>query len=130
MDALNTEFNLSKLERVISGPGKVAALGEELDRRGVKRAIVVTGKTLGASPLLEKVTGAVGLQLASVFRGARQHVPRSSVNELQVEIEVLETRVSRSRPKQGVVRIRLTTINQDGETEQRGQGSRRESQQT
>jgi len=87
MDALNTEFNLSKLERVISGPGKVAALGEELDRRGVKRAIVVTGKTLGASPLLEKVTGAVGLQLASVFRGARQHVPRSSVNDLQVEIE-------------------------------------------
>ena len=39
-------------------------------------------------------------------------------DELHVEIEVLETRVSRSRPQQGVVRIRLTTINQDGETVQ------------
>ena len=87
MDAINAEFSLSKLERVISGPGKVAALGEELERRGLKRAIVVTGKTLGASPLLERVTGAAGLRLASVFRGARQHVPRSSVNELQAEIE-------------------------------------------
>lgn len=87
MDALNSEFNLSRLERVISGPGKVAALGEELERRGLKRAIVVTGRTLGGSPLLEKIIAATGLRLAGVFRGARQHVPRSSVNELQAEIE-------------------------------------------
>jgi len=86
MDALNFEFNLSRLERVISGPGKVAALGEETERRGLKRAIVVTGKTLGGSPLLEKITGALGLRCAGVFRGARQHVPRSTVVELQSEI--------------------------------------------
>jgi acyl dehydratase len=39
-------------------------------------------------------------------------------DELRVEVEVLETRVSRSRPKQGVVRIRLTTFNQDGDAVQ------------
>ena len=50
------DFNLSKLERVMSGAGKVAALGHELERRGLKRTIVVTGKTLGGSALLEKVT--------------------------------------------------------------------------
>jgi len=40
METLNTEFTLSRLERVISGPGKIAALGEELERRGLKRLAV------------------------------------------------------------------------------------------
>ena len=31
---------------------------------------------------------------------------------LRVEIEVLETRTSRSRPRQGLVKIRITTLNQ------------------
>jgi acyl dehydratase len=39
-------------------------------------------------------------------------------DQLRVEIEVLETRISRSRPKHGVVRIRLTTFNQDGDAVQ------------
>jgi maleylacetate reductase len=90
MDAPNAEFNLSKLEHVISGPGKVSALGEELERRGLKRAIVVTGKTLGSSNLLDKVTNAAGARCAGVFRGAKQHVPRSTVNELQALIERLD----------------------------------------
>jgi len=37
---------------------------------------------------------------------------------LRVEIEVLETRPSRSRPGQGVVKIRVTTLNQHGEAVQ------------
>jgi maleylacetate reductase len=89
MEAPNFEFSLSRLERVISGPGKISALGDELDRRALKRAIVVTGKTLGASALLEKVTAAMGARCAGVFRGARQHVPWSSVRALQSEIERL-----------------------------------------
>src|ERR1700688_764624 len=60
MEAPVGEVNLSRLERVISGPGKIEALANELDRRNLKRAIVVTGKTLGKSPLLAKVTGALG----------------------------------------------------------------------
>jgi alcohol dehydrogenase class IV len=86
MEAVKADFNLSKLERVMSGPGKVAALGEELERRGLKRAIVVTGKTLGASRLLDKVTAAAGARCAGVFKNARQHVPRSSVNDLEALI--------------------------------------------
>jgi maleylacetate reductase len=86
MKAPHAEFTLSKLERVISGPGKIAALGEELERRGLQRAIVVTGKSLGNSPLLDQVTGAIGSRCALVFKGARQHVPRSVVAELEAEI--------------------------------------------
>ena len=29
------EFNLSRLERLIYGPGKIAALKEEMERRGL-----------------------------------------------------------------------------------------------
>ncbi|HKV04803.1 MAG TPA: iron-containing alcohol dehydrogenase [Candidatus Acidoferrales bacterium] len=87
MEAPNVDFTLSRLERVISGPRKISALGEELERRGLNRAIVVTGKTLGNSPLLEKVTGSLGARCAAVFKGARQHVPRSVVNQLEAEIK-------------------------------------------
>jgi len=87
MEPIQADFHLSKLERVVSGPGKIAALGEELERRGLQRAIIVTGKSLGASPLLEKVKSAAGSRGVAVFKGARQHVPRSSVDELQALIE-------------------------------------------
>ena len=36
-------------------------------------------------------------------------------DELRLEIEVLEVRPSRSRPEQGMVKIRTTTLNQKGE---------------
>jgi len=82
MDAPTADFNLSHLERVVSGPGKIATLGDELARRGIERAIVVTGRTLGASVLLEQVTLAAGDRCIAVFKGALQHVPRRAVTEL------------------------------------------------
>jgi alcohol dehydrogenase class IV len=84
-DAPVGEFNLTRLERVIYGPGKVAALKEEMDKRGLKRAIVVT--TLGGFPILDQVTAALGPLCASVFTGVIQHVPRSTVDALQKDIE-------------------------------------------
>lgn len=36
-------------------------------------------------------------------------------DELRVETEVLEVRPSKSRPGQGMIKIRTTTLNQDGE---------------
>jgi len=86
VEAPNVDFTLSRLERVISGPGKISTLGVEVERRGLQRAIVVTGRTLGESPLLEKVTAALGPRCVAVFKGARQHVPRSVVNQLEAEI--------------------------------------------
>lgn len=89
MNAPTFEFSMSRLERVIAGPGKVRELGAELERRSLNRAIVVTGKTLGASPLLGKVTDAIGVRCAGIFRGAKQHVPWSSVHQLRAEIDRL-----------------------------------------
>ena len=87
MEAPNGEFNFTRLERVIFGPGKVAALPHELDRRGLKHAVVVTGKTLGASRLLDQVTAALGSRCMMVYKGAQQHVPLKTVRELVNEIK-------------------------------------------
>jgi alcohol dehydrogenase class IV len=81
------EFNLSRLERVIYGPGKIAALKDEMERRGLKRAVVVTTDVVAKLPILQQVTGALGSRLASVFSGIIQHVPRGTVNDLEKEIE-------------------------------------------
>lgn len=87
MQAPTGEFNLSRLERVIYGPGKIAALKDEMERRGLKRAVVVTTDVVAALPILKEVTGALGDKCASVFTGIIQHVPRGTVNELEKEIE-------------------------------------------
>lgn len=81
------EFNLSGLERVVSGAGSVERLSHELERRGLERAIVVTGKTLGASALLERVTAPLGTRCVALFRDAQQHVPSCSVARLATLIE-------------------------------------------
>jgi acyl dehydratase len=39
-------------------------------------------------------------------------------DELRVESEVLEVRPSTSRPDQGLIKVRMTTLNQDGEAVQ------------
>jgi acyl dehydratase len=36
-------------------------------------------------------------------------------DELRIECEVLDVRPSKSRPEQGLIKLRTTTLNQDGE---------------
>jgi alcohol dehydrogenase len=84
------EFLFTRLEKVVFGPGKIAELGLELELRGRRRAVVVTGKSLGASPLLDRVVGAMAGRCAGVFAGAAQHVPSGTVRELTKELERLD----------------------------------------
>ena len=81
------EFNLSRLERVIYGPGKIKALKDEMERRNLQRAVVVTTDVVATLPILKDVTDALGEHCAAVFTGIVQHVPRGTVNELEKEIE-------------------------------------------
>jgi alcohol dehydrogenase len=76
------EFQFPRLERVISGPNTVDTASAELDRQRITRALIVTGKTLGSSALLERITRPLGDRCAAVFTGARQHVPSSTVAQL------------------------------------------------
>ena len=84
LDAPRSEFSFTRPEKVILGP--VSSLAAELERRNVARAVVVTGKSLGASKLLEQVTTAMGPRCAGVFKGISQHVPISSVRALTEEL--------------------------------------------
>ncbi len=89
LDAPNGEFNLTRLERVIYGPGKIAALQEEMERRKLERAVVATTEIVARLPILQQVTGALGSRCAGVFTGVVQHVPRGSVNALAAELKRL-----------------------------------------
>ena len=85
MDAPAGQFSFSQLERIIFGPGKIAEIARELEARGTSRALIVTGKSLGRSKLLDDVTAALGDRCAGVYRGVSQHVPNESVRELVAE---------------------------------------------
>jgi alcohol dehydrogenase class IV len=87
MEAPSGQYSFTRLERVIFGPGSVSALGRELERRGCKRALVITGNTLGRSRLLDKVKQALGPIHAGIFSGARQHVPSKTVDEAASQFE-------------------------------------------
>jgi alcohol dehydrogenase len=75
-------FVLPRLERVIAGPDTLATLPAEVDRYGCRRALIVTGRTLAASPLLRAVQDALGRRCAGVFAGVVQHVPARTVDLL------------------------------------------------
>ena len=75
-------FEFPLIERVVSGANSVDGLADELDRRKLSRVVVVTGRSLGASPLLQRVTGPIGDRCVHVFNRAKQHVPSCSVAEL------------------------------------------------
>src|ERR671926_525822 len=63
---------------------------------------------------LEPAGGIVG----AGFDEFRWPLPVRPGDELAVEVEVLEVRASKSRPDLGVVKIRTTTLNQNGEAVQ------------
>jgi alcohol dehydrogenase len=81
------EFNLSQLERVIYGPGKIAALKDEMERRELHRALVVTTDVVAELPILKDVTAALGSRCVGVFAGVVMHVPRKTTELLEQEIE-------------------------------------------
>ncbi len=76
------QFNLTRLEKVISGPGAVASLGAEIDRRGVSRVVIVTSRSLGRSALLARVRSALGPRCVGVSSDAAQHAPAASVRRI------------------------------------------------
>ncbi len=59
--------------RVVFGEGALSGIGDELERLGARRALVLS--TPGRRPLAEDVGGRLGDRLAGIFDGAAMHVP-------------------------------------------------------
>ena len=63
--------------RVVFGAGSLARLPEELDRLGLRRALVLS--TPGQRALADRVAALLGDRAAGVFAGAVMHVPHEAV---------------------------------------------------
>jgi len=81
------DFQFPRLERVVSGVDIIDSLAEEIDRRRLTRVVVVTGRTLGVSALVKRITDPLGARCVLVFKDAKQHVPSHSVVELALAID-------------------------------------------
>ena len=68
--------------------------------------------------LVESELDPAGGIIGAGFDEFRWPRPVRPGDELHLEIEVLEVRPSRSRPQQGLVKLRTTTLNQHGEAVQ------------
>ena len=68
--------------------------------------------------LVESEIKPVGGIVGAGFDEFRWPRPVRPGDELRVESEVLEVRPSKSRPGQGIIKVRTTTLNQNGEAVQ------------
>jgi acyl dehydratase len=65
--------------------------------------------------LVESELQPAGGVIGAGFDEFRWPRPVRPHDELHLEIEVLEVRASKSRPEQGLIKVRTTTLNQNGE---------------
>jgi acyl dehydratase len=96
-------------------------LSEEGGRQSIFGRMVASGwhtaaltMRLVASSEYQAVSGTIGMG----FDGLRWPMPVYPGDELRIETEVLELRPSTSRPDRGLMKIRTTTLNQNGEVVQ------------
>ncbi|HAR25896.1 MAG TPA: hypothetical protein DCS46_16240, partial [Bradyrhizobium sp.] len=77
----------SQQYRVLFGAGTAARLGEEAERLGIKRALVLT--TPEQQDLGHRLGAGLGDRLAGLFAGARMHTPVEVTNEA---LRIVESR--------------------------------------
>lgn len=74
-------FNNPRVERIVSGPGAIEKLAEEIDRLGGTRALVVISPSVAKTFLLDRITRALGAKAAAVFAQVRPHSPTESIEK-------------------------------------------------
>jgi alcohol dehydrogenase class IV len=75
-------FEMPRVSRVVEGPGARRQLGPQLAGGGNGRVMVVTGRTIGASPELAELRDELGDRVVDVFTGVEAHNPVERVVEL------------------------------------------------
>jgi acyl dehydratase len=96
-------------------------LDEEAARRSILGGLAASGwhtAALTMRLLVESELKPAGGIVGAGFDELRWPRPVRPGDELQVESEVLEVRPSKSRPEQGMIKVRTTTKNQNGEAVQ------------
>ena len=96
-------------------------LDEEAARRSIFGGLAASGWHTAAMTmrlLVQSEFKPAGGIVGAGFDEFRWPAPVRPGDELHLEIEVLEVRPSKSRPNQGLLKIRTTTTNQKGEAVQ------------
>jgi acyl dehydratase len=96
-------------------------LDEEAARASIFRGLAASGWHTAAMTMRLLVGGELrpaGGIVGAGFDDFQWLRPVRPGDELRVEAEILEVRPSKSRPTQGMIKVRTTTLNQDGETVQ------------
>lgn len=96
-------------------------LDEEAARASIFRGLAASGWHTAAMTMRLLVGGELrpaGGIVGAGFDDFQWPRPVRPGDELRVEAEILEVRPSKSRPTQGMIKVRTTTLNQDGETVQ------------
>ena len=96
-------------------------LDEEAANDSVFRGLAASGwhtAALTMRQLVESELKPAGGIVGTGFDEFRWPRPVRPGDELRVECEVLEVRTSKSRLDQGLIKVRTTTLNQDGEAVQ------------
>lgn len=78
----NRVFEMPKIDRVIEGAGSIDQIPDELARRGLSRALLVTGRSLADSDPVRKLIESLGDRLAGAFAEVQAHNPIGSLAEL------------------------------------------------
>ena len=93
-------------------------LDETTARRSIFGGLTASGwhtAALTMRLLVESELEPAGGLIGAGFDECRWPRPVHPGDELRVECEVIEVRPSKSRPQQGLIKLRTTTLNQDGE---------------
>jgi acyl dehydratase len=93
-------------------------LDDALARDTIFRGLAASGWHTAAMTmrlLVESEVKPAGGIVGAGFDEFRWPRPVRPGDELRIEAEVLEVRPSKSRPEQGMVKLRTTTLNQNGE---------------
>jgi acyl dehydratase len=96
-------------------------LDEEAARDTIFQGLAASGWHTAALTMRLVVEGElnpVGGIVGAGFEELRWPLPVRPGDELRVESEVLEVRPSKSRPQQGLIKVRTTTLNQNGDAVQ------------
>ncbi|WP_433783794.1 iron-containing alcohol dehydrogenase [Actinomycetospora sp. CA-101289] len=79
-------FDIPRVERVLEGPGALAALAEEVDERGARRVAVLSGRSVAALPELDGLRSALGDRLVVERDDVHPHNPSAAVAEIAAAV--------------------------------------------
>ena len=76
--------------RLYLGDGSLDALRRELEKTGARRAVVICGRTISRSHVLDLLRNALGTKLVGVCAAVREHSPIQAVEEAVQFLEDIE----------------------------------------